>query len=232
MESLIKSESKLECPYCNRRFSKPSTLSVHLCSKKQRHLEINSTASRYAFQAFNRFFQITQYTKRSKTETEFISSPFYIEFYKFGNHVAGLEVIQPTLFIDFIIRKNIKLKEWTYLQWYYEFVDNIVKTEASDAAIERSLSEIDKWCQHNKVEFIDFFSAISIDEAVDLIRLGKISPWMLYLSNTSSNLMNRFPQSYSASMSSIINPKVWTAKFTENADEMTNISDALNAAGI
>ena len=94
---------EFECKYCKKKFHKEITLTTHMCVKKRRHMEIDSPASRFGFRTFQRFYELTSTNKKPKTTQDFIDSDFYIDFVKFGNHLANLRPVYPDKFIEFVI---------------------------------------------------------------------------------------------------------------------------------
>jgi hypothetical protein len=231
-ESSKKVIQAFECKYCGTKFHKESTLSTHMCVKKRRHMEIESPASRFGFRAFQRFYDLTTTSKKPKTTQEFIDSPYYIDFVKFGNHLANLKPIYPDKFIDSVVLGGIKLKDWTNDIVYYMYVDDLIKKEPATAAIERTIAEIVDWSTANNTEFNEFFSQISANEAAHLIQAGKISPWALYLCETGGNLMDRFTADHSRIIGGIIEPSYWMRKFKKEADEVEFIRSILDQSGL
>lgn len=223
---------KYECGFCKAKFQRESTLGTHICVRKRRHLEIDSIASRFGFRAFQRFYDISTVCKKTKTIEEFIESDYYIQFVKFGHHLAALRPVYPDQFIDFIIRNGIKLKDWTTDYVYYAYVDDLVKREPAIAAIDRSIGTMMEWATANNVEFVKFFSMVSPNEASSMIQTGKISPWVLYLSSSAGVLMNAFNGDHVKIIGSIIDAVFWMKKFKKNSDEVIYIRDLLTQAGL
>ncbi len=221
-----------ECKYCGTKFHKGSTLSTHMCVKKRRYMEIETPASRFGFRTFQRFYDITTTSKKPKTIQDFVDSPFYIDFVKFGNHLANLKPVYPDKFIDFVIRNSVKLKDWTKDFVYDTYIDDLVKKEPAVAATDRSITEMIDWSTENKKEFIKFFEYISANEAAHMIRTGKISPWILYLCESGGLLMDKFNEDHAKIIGNIIDPGFWMKKFKNNNDDVEYIREILNQAGI
>lgn len=221
-----------ECKYCGNKFHKEITLSTHMCVKKRRYMEIDSPASRLGFRTFQRFYDITMSSKKPKTTQEFVESDFYIDFVKFGNHLANLKPVYPEQFIDFVIRNGVKLKDWTKDYVYYTYVEDLVKKEPAVAATDRTITEIVNWSATNNAAFNDFFSVISANEAAHLILTGKISPWVLYLCKTGDSLLVRFNDDHSKIIGDVITPAFWSRKFKNNDDDVQYITSILDQAGL
>jgi hypothetical protein len=227
-----KMDQSFECKYCGTKFHKESTLQTHLCVKKRRHIDLNSSGSRFGFRTFQRFYEITANSKKLKTTDDFINSPYYIEFVKFGNHLATLRPVYLEQFIDFVIRNGVKLKDWTKDFVYDTYIEDLVKREPAVSATERTITDIMDWCEKNNSEFKYFFENVSANEAAYMIRTGRISPWVLYLCATGGDLMNRFNEDHAKMIGSIIDPGFWMKKFKKNDEDVEYIKNLLEQAGL
>lgn len=225
-------EQKHICKFCLKPFHKESTLATHMCVKKQRNMDLGSAGSRFGFRAFQRFFEITTHSKRTKTTTEFIESPYYIEFVKFGNYVAMLKPVHMEQFVEFVIRNGVKLKDWTAEFVYQAYIVDLVKKEPANSAAERTITFIIEWSEENKSDFNKFFAVVSANEGAYMISTGKISPWVLYLCEGGETLMNQFNADHSKMIGDIIDPGFWMNKFRRDPNEVDFIRELLEQAGL
>lgn len=225
-------EQSFECKFCKTKFHKESTLHTHMCVKKRRHMDINTTGSRLGFRTFQRFYDLNVKSKKQKTIDEFINSPYYIDFVKFGNHLALLKPLHTEQYIDYVIMNGVKLKDWTKDFVYEIYIEDLVKKEPATSATDRTITNIMEWCEKNDVPFGEFFKKVSANEAAYLIKTGKISPWVLYLSPTGEDLMNRFSEDHSNMIGGVIEPGVWMKKFKKLEDDVEYIRNILEQAGL
>lgn len=220
------------CKFCNSKFSQPTTLSTHMCVKKQRNLDINSAGSRLGFMAFRRFYELTVSSKTLKVVQDFIDSPYYIQFVKFGNYLAMLKPVNIDQYIDFVIKNGVKLKDWTNESVYDVYILDLLKKEPAVSATERTITCISEWCEDNKIEFNEFFLKITANEATHFIKMGRLSPWVLYLCATGETLMLKFNQDHSKIIGDIIDPGFWMKKFKKNNDDVNFIKEILGQSGL
>lgn len=221
-----------ECKYCKKKFHKIETISKHICVKKQRHLDINTAGSRFGLRAFQKFYELTTQSKKPKSIEEFINSPYYIDFAKFGNHLAALKPLYIDKYIEFVIMNGVKVKDWTKDYVYDTYVIDVIKKEPANSATDRSITEIIEWCDKNKILFSDFFFSISTNEAAYLIRTGRISPWVLYLAPTGEQLMNRFNEDHGKMIGGIIDAAYWMKVFKREPDDVEYIRTLLEQSGL
>ena len=220
------------CKYCGKGFHRESTLATHVCVKKRRHMEASATGPRLGLQVFVRFYQITAISKKTKTLDEFVESQFYIDFVKFGHHLSNLKPLYTDRFIDFVITTGVKIKDWTRDYVYDLYIDDLVKREPADAGTERSIANIIEWCDANGCEFTDFFSTVNVNQAAHMIKTGRISPWVMYLSDTGDALMSRFNEDHARLIGNIIDPSIWMKKFKQLPDEVEYIKGLLWQVGL
>lgn len=221
-----------ECKFCGKKFHKESTLITHICVKKRRFADIDTPGSRFGLRTFQKFYEISMNSKKPKTAQEFIDSSYYIDFAKFGNHVATLKPVYPEKFIEFVIKNSIDLKNWTKDSTYEVYIENLVKTEPAESATDRTITQIIEWCDKNSISFKDFFSRIPANEAAYLIKTGKISPWVLYLAASGEQLMTRFNEEHGTIIGFIIEPAVWSKKFKKSPEDVEYIRNLLEQVGL
>jgi hypothetical protein len=225
-------EQNAICKYCGKKFQKDSTLLSHVCVKKQRYLDVNTAGSRFGLRAFQRFYELTSHTKKIKTLDEFINSSYYIDFVKFGNHLELLRPLYIERYIDFVLTNGVKLKDWTKDFVYDTYIIDLIKKEPAESATERSISTILAWCDTNTIEFSNFFNSISSNEAAYLIKMGKISPWVLYLAPSADALMSKFNEDHSKLIGPIIEPGFWMKKFRKSKEDVDYIGSLLDQSGL
>lgn len=223
-------EQQYECKFCKHKFHKEQTLITHMCVKKRRHMDAGLAGPRFGFLAYQKFYNIAMGAKKPKTMDDFINSPYYIDFAKFGNHLAMLKPVHMEQYIEFVIKNGVDLKDWTKDHVYEIYINDLVKKEPAESAADRSVTEIAEWCDKNKVPFNEFFKKVTANEAAYMIKTGRISPWVLYLSDTGDELMQKFTEDHNKMIGAIIDPAFWKRKFLKNEDDMKYITEVMRAA--
>ena len=124
-----------KCKYCNKEFRKESTLAAHLCEEKRRWQEEKETGVQFGLQAYLRFYELTQGSAKMKSYTDFVASPYYRAFVKFGRHMVGIRAVNPKMFIDYVIKENKKLDHWCHEKVYLEYLKQYMRKEAVQDAL-------------------------------------------------------------------------------------------------
>lgn len=201
------------CQYCKKSFVKENTLVVHMCVGKQRALAKCEKHVVIAFDAYNKFYKLTQNASGDKTYTEFSKSPFYSAFVKFGSFVNNVKPLYPFKFIDYVIKSGIKLEQWGTDAVYEKYVLALIRTEAVNTALERSVTHMVEWGDANNLPWNEYFKRVSLNRAMYDIKDGKVSPWVVLNSNSGKQMIQLFDDSQLEYVSNILQPTFWVIKF-------------------
>jgi hypothetical protein len=203
-----------------------------MCVKKQRHLDKDSVASRMGLELFRRFYELNTATKNAKTIDEFINSRYYTAFIKFARRLMDLRPVDQSRFVDYVFRNGIKDRDWCKDKVYEAYIVDLLSKEPASRGLERSINTMNEWGEKYDLPFNEFFIHVAPAEATHLVKMGKISPWVLYLSTTSDHLWDRLSDEQADIISSVINPKIWKAKFELKKDDCSFTRGILQDAGI
>lgn len=223
-------KAKFACGFCKHAFTNERTLAAHMCEKKRRHLDKDSVASRMGLGLFQRFYELNTATKNPKSITEFIDSKYYKAFIKFSRHLMDLRPVDQARFVDYVFRNGIKDRDWCKDKVYEAYILDLLAKEPASRGMERTIRTMEEWAVDTEFEFNDFFQYVSPSEATHMVQMGKISPWVLYLAETSDLLWDRLSDEQAGLISSVVNPKIWQAKFAIKQDECDFTREILHEA--
>lgn len=201
------------CQYCESKFSKETTLAIHVCEQKRRHLAKTERHVVLAFDTYNRFYKLTQNSKGDKSYDEFARSPYYNAFVKFGSFVSNVNPLYPEKFIDYVVKSGTKLDHWCRDDLYDKYVIDLIKKEPVEVALERSIKHMMDWAENNKSVWNHYFLYVSLSRATYDIKDGKISPWLLLNSPNGKELLRKLSDEQLTAISNIIDPTFWVNKF-------------------
>ena len=108
MTSELKQSYK--CRYCDKEFRKESTLAAHLCEQKRRWQQKDETGVQWGLQAYLKFYEMTQGSAKLKSYEDFVKSPYYNAFVKWGRHCVGIRGINPSQFLEWLLKQNKKIE--------------------------------------------------------------------------------------------------------------------------
>jgi len=225
-------EEKNICKYCSKEFRKASSLAAHMCEPKRRWQQENETGVRFGLTAYLRFYELTQGTSKDKNYATFVESPYYTAFVKFGQYLVAIKAVNPTAYIDWIIKNNKKLDMWTKDSYYDEYLLHCLRTEHPQDALERALKEMEHWAEANSTTFNHFFLYGNPNRLCQLINNGRISPWVLYNCESGVEFLGKLTPPQLEIIYTIIDPSYWNRKLEVYADDTKWVKEVLAVAGL
>ena len=222
----------MECKWCKKTFKSETTLAVHMCVKKRRFADKDMSHIRLSHRAFQMFYDLNTSAKHPKSMEDFIVSPYYGSFVKFGRACQVNEWLQPELFTEWLIKTGVKLKLWISDAQYDKFLKDYVKKEPGLKALERTIIHMSKWGEEHNEAWQTYFVNVSPSRAVYDIRSGKVSPWVLYLSDSGGTLLERFNDEQVKMIQDNIDPPFWMRLFKKNKDEVAEIKQTCEEANL
>ncbi len=220
------------CKYCNKHFRKESSLAVHMCEKKRRWKQEKDTGVQLGLRAYLRFYETTQGNAKLKNYGDFVESPYYSSFVKFGQYLIQIRAINISAFIDWIISQNKKLDSWTNDSHYGAYIYEYTRKENPMDALERSVNEIQRWATESKLEFTSFFREGSPYKICAMIANGRISPWVIYSCDSGIDFLASLNTEQLALIYKFIDPVFWQGKLSSYASDSEFIKSVLSQASI
>lgn len=211
------------CQYCGTGYSKESTLLVHNCEKKRRHLAKNEKHVQLGYSVYVRFFQLTQNIKGDKSYEDFVNSPYYNAFVRFGSFLSNVDPLYPMKYIDWIVTSGIKLDHWCNEDLYYKYVLDFIKKETAETALKRSIETMIDWADSKNSNWAHYFKYVSQSKAIYDIRDGKMSPWVVLNCTTGKNMLKNFTDEQLGMITSVIDPSFWSKKFKNHIADVEMI---------
>lgn len=232
MTTLALMKKNFICPFCKHGYTRESTLLTHSCEKKRRHLAKGEKHVLMGFQAFVRFFQLTQNTKTDKTYEDFIESQFYNTFVKFGSFLSNSQPLYPDKYIDYVIKGGEKIDKWYSDSVYQKYITELIFKESASTAIERSLSFMQEWADSKKEPWNYYFRSVTSARAVHDIKEGKISPWIILNCKSGRAMLENFSDEQLVLVKDFILPALWMKKFKEHPADIEFIKAVVTAGNL
>ena len=222
------------CEFCKREFSNEKRLINHMCEQKRRWTSRNKHHVRLGLQSWLKWYELsgTHLNKKNRSYKDFMASQFYTAFVKFGRHVADTNMVNPTQFIESVIKNGIKLDDWCKDSVYEQYVRDVCKREDVNTALERQVHLMETWAEENNEEWTEFFKKIHPNLAIKWIRTGRISPWILFNATTAGYLFDRMSEEQIAMVDDFIETPFWKLKMKRNEQDMKFVQETLERYGI
>lgn len=220
-----------KCQYCGDAFSRETSLAAHLCEPKRRHQQRDEKGVKLGLQAWLRFYDLTQGSSKLKSYDDFAKSPYYKAFVKFGRHIYNIKAINPSAFIDYVIKNNKKIDHWCKDKIYSEYLLEYLRRENPQDALERGIVEMQTWADENNSVVNHFFNYSTPSRLCSMIVNGRISPWLIYCSESGQTSLERLNDEQIAMIYSYIDPDYWQRKLKEYLADAEWCRTVLTEAG-
>jgi hypothetical protein len=228
------SSPSFKCKYCGKEYRKESTLTAHLCENKRRWQQEKEVGVQFGLQAYLRFFELTQGSAKLKSYADFVDSPYYSAFVKFGRYMIAIRAVNPRAFIEYVIKENKKLDHWTHEKVYLEYLHAYMKKEAVSDALERALTEMQDYADEIKMlaSFNDYFRYGNSNRICHHISNGRISPWIVFNCTSGVAFLEALTEEQIAMILPWIDPDYWQRKFTDYVADTEWVKLILKEAGL
>ncbi len=224
---------KHSCEFCKREFFDEKNLINHNCEKKRRYFKRDDPPNRFGFLAWSRFYELNDFSgKKHRNHKEFINSKYYNAFVKFGKYVIDLNAPEPAKFIDYVLKNNLPIDKWTYDVVYEQYVRELIKKETPEQACERMILLMQQWSMQTGEPWQEFFRKINTNLAVQWIKAGRISPWLLYTLDSSLGMLDRCTLEQQDMINQFAPVGIWKLKFKQNKDAVEWIKKTMTDAGV
>lgn len=224
-----------KCRYCEKEFRKESSLAVHLCEPKRRWQQEKETGVQLGLRAYLRFYEITQGSARMKSYEDFVASPYYNAFVKWGRHMVGIRGINPPAFLEWLLKNNKKIDQWCRDEFYVTYLHEYLRREAVQDALERALKEMQDYAdEHEELKggFRDYFRYANANRICHHISTGRISPWIVYNCGSGHEFLESLEGQQLAIVMPWVDPDYWQRKLKDYTADSEWVKDILIKAGL
>ena len=224
-----------KCRYCEKSFRRESTLAAHLCESKRRWQQEKETGVQLGLKAYLRFYEVTQGSARLKSYADFVISPYYNAFVKYGRYCQSIRCINFTNFLDWLLRNNKKIDYWCKDSMYEEWLPDYIKKEAVQDALERAITEMLNYAEDHpelKNGYCDYFRYGNGNRICHHIATGRISPWIIYNCQSGVAFLDALSEEQIQMVLPWIDPDAWQRKFSDYLADTEWVKDTLEKAGL
>jgi hypothetical protein len=219
------------CEFCNSKFVRESTLITHVCERKRRWQNKDLQGNRIGFQTWVQFFKKNFPSKKELTYEEFIKSPYYSAFVKFGIYCADVNAINIPRFTDWLIKNQTPVDSWPIDSTYTRYLIEHLRAEDPLDAIHRSVETTIKLAEIESINPKDVLRYGNGNRICQNIANGKLSPWMLYQSDSGIEFLDRLNETQVKMVIDYINPELWKIKFNREPDNVRTVKEILTHGG-
>jgi len=223
-------KTEYSCDFCNRKFLRESTIAKHICEYKHRWQEKDKRGNQIGFQAWVQFYKNHTSTNKNKTQLEYIKSSYYTAFAKFGSYCYEINAINVPRYIDWLLKNKISIDSWNTDSNYTKYIIEYLRSEDPFDAIKRSIDTMAELCVAENILPCDYLRYGNKNKICYMITSGKISPWVLYQSDSGIKFLSNIDETQQKIIMDYIDPEKWAIKFKRNTDIVTKVKELLNGS--
>jgi hypothetical protein len=220
-----------QCRYCKKEFVKETTLTAHVCEPKRRHQERGEKGVQLGLQAYLKFYDYSQGSARSKSWDDFVESPYYRAFVKFGRYCQSIRAINPVRFMDWLLKHNKKIDYWCKDSSYTEYLVEYLRLEAVTDALSRAIEYGIDWAEKNSAQPNDCLRYGNRNAICHAISTGNISPWVIYNCQSGQQFLDDLTSEQVSMIWMYIDVDAWQRKFADYSADQQYAREILNQAG-
>ena len=219
------------CQYCRKDFVKETSLAVHSCEPRRRRQERAECGVELGFQAYIKFYEMTQGSAKLKTFDDFADSPYYRAFVKFGRYCVAIRAINPARFMEWVLKQNKKIDHWCRDAVYTEYLIYYLQVENINDALARAMEYGIDWAEKTGNPAQDCLRYGGTNATVYAVTTGRISPWVIYNSESGQKFLSTLDAGQIAMVWPYIDSDIWQKKFTDYSADQEYAKEILTQAG-
>lgn len=220
------------CEFCGATFKRAGTVDKHLCEQKQRWLLRDVPDNRMAHQCWEHFYRKEMNaTKKKLGYMEFIKSNYYSAFLKFGKYNAEVKSVNPLAFVDWLLENQIMVDNWASDVQYTKFLKEYLRLEDYLTAVSRTIEYAIGFGEKQRLQAHDLFRHGNSMLLCNAIVAGRISPWVIYNSDSGLEFLARLNDDQQGMIMEYIKPELWKRKFLGNKETVIEVKEMLKQGG-
>jgi hypothetical protein len=129
------------------------------------------------------------------------------------------------------LKEQIKIDQWCHDSIYTRYLIEYIRIEDPFDAIHRSVETCIRMTKEEGIQPNDLLRFGNPNKICYQITLGKISPWLLYQSDSGTTFLSTLNQDHVRIVINYINPEQWAIKFKRDPDAAKQVKELLKQAG-
>jgi hypothetical protein len=222
---------KYTCQFCKKDFVKETSLTVHSCEPRRRRQERSERGVELGFQAYIKFFEMTQGSAKLKTYDDFCESPYYRAFVKFGRYCVDIRAVNPARFMEWVLKQNKKIDHWCRDVVYTEYLTFYLRVESVTDALARAMEFGIDWSEKTGNPPHDCLRYGGTNAMVYAVTAGRISPWIIFNSESGQKFLSELNAEQIAIVYPYIDVDHWQKRFQDYPSDQEYAKEILTQAG-
>jgi hypothetical protein len=109
-------------------------------------------------------------------------------------------------------------------------VQEAAKKETGERALERTILAMVDWGTNTNNNWQDFFNKVAPATAMNMITMGRISPWIIYCAEAAQQLLDKMEPGQIDTITKHVDTKWWINKIKQNEPQASWINTTMTQA--
>jgi hypothetical protein len=172
--------------------------------------------------------------KRSVPPIEtFMDSRYFKSFIEFTDFIKRHQIPNPSFYVQLMSEKDISPMLWIRNECFHIYLDFLDKNATPLDNVNISITTL--YHIQDTKEFGTLeqtLMSISVNELIHLIRLRKMSPWLLLCSKKFGNYVSNLAIDDRDELMKVIIPEYWADKLQKNTEAVNDIKEIVVELGL
>jgi hypothetical protein len=125
------------------------------------------------------------------------------------------------------LKENVKIDNWNSDLNYNVYLIDYLKSEDPLDAVHRSVESCIEYAEEEQIQSKDYLRYGSRNKICHLVVTGRISPWLLYHSESGTKFLDDIQEDLIKFIYDYINPVQWAIKFSKEQDNVGEVKSLL-----
>lgn len=228
--SSLAKRATFTCKFCKHTFVREGAYMEHQCKQMKRAAEFQTPRGQTAWRYYDLWMRSKQ--RMSPPPQSFLDSKLYITFINFAKFCNTVNLVAPEKFIKWAVTKDYPPSMWMSDAVYGEYMEYLDRKVDPMEQVTTSIDTVLKLAESLQVDVATIFECLDPNDVIQLIRIRRLSPWLLLFSKEFSVFFEKATPEQKAMLESLIRPEYWVNQFDEYQDEISKIKRYVQELGL
>lgn len=223
---------KLSCAYCGSLFKTQRGATTHACGRMKLAEGVGGMQAARAYDLFAFWSVYNGFATKQKKFEQFTRSPYFRVFVDFVAYCERSGVTSSREYLRWLSDKRIPSKKWSVDSVLTHHRLELHRREDAISASTRCVDRIVIWCSQKGAAPSYFFDLATGSELVSWVKAGKMSPWVLLLSEHGERALGKLSEEQMHSLAGSLDVPYWIDVFVSKPVVVEEVKLVLDSVGL
>lgn len=218
------------CKWCHKSFVREATYINHECTQMKKDKELATVDGQAAWQYYHTWMMKKK--RMPPIPGSFVTSNLFRTFINFAKFAKKVQLPVPNTFITWTIKKDYPPTMWMLDEIYTQYLEVVDNDIPPLEQVQTSFKAIFDYADIHDIDASDVFDVINPNELIQLVRVRKLSPWLLLFSGRFKARFSGLSEEQRAILETLIKPDVWAQKKEQYKSDINTIKLWVSELGI